>query len=737
MFDVFYSGTKPNLFAHEQAVDTIEQAQQQSRTRFFWFVNYLCDYTNFDFLWEPVPWEAQQRHVWPSQWQKSSGTYLIPAHGYTDTNYHASPVITRLPDRADWHVPSSMQEFDWSWHPDPTDPVMQYQFGTQHQATGGPSYGPSGADTIKYVEQPRACTTLVDMSRWTVPEGIDTQAFDWTWHPDSRDTPYIYKFGTQWQKTGGPVYTVPGAIESKFVSTPRATKILPDTNWTVPTAVDVGTFDWTWHPDSTEAAYIYQFGTQHQRTGGPVYTAPGATELKFVDQIKIRADRVATAVIEIDHLDGHAGQLVGAKTVRYFDNYLDTLLRVAKNVGSEHEFVWICSSICDYTNFDFSWHPEQWQAGMLHVFPSNEQKFGDTFFMHVPTFRDRAARCQLLEWYDLNFVDIVVPRRPMPVIQHHNNSQVDAVKNSTWAGPLATFTNTDYVPGDLVTVPLWRAETKTIVPLSAGASSVIVPRTAVGHIQTQLYDYPYIDRTHRMLKDAPLDIVFISNGEPAADETFVHLQNVTGNLFREQKIHHVKGVNGRVAAYHAAAESSNTPWFFAVFAKLFVNENFDWDWQPDRMQQPKHYIFHALNPVNGLEYGHQAMIAYNKQLVLANTGKGLDFTLDDEHEVVPILSGTAVYNMSPWVAWRTAFREALKLKMSLPDVENEFRLTQWLSTNPGSQHIVNEEWSRWGAEDAVEYFNEVNAEFTALKKSYEWDWLASYAFIKRSLVPDQ
>jgi hypothetical protein len=234
-----------------------------------------------------------------------------------------------------------------------------------------------------------------------------------------------------------------------------------------------------------------------------------------------------------------------------------------------------------------------------------------------------------------------------------------------------------------------------------------------------------------------LDIVFISNGETVADETFAHLQNVTGNLFREQRIHHVKGINGRVAAYHAAAKASSTPWFFAVFAKLFVNENFDWEWQPDRMQQPKHYIFHALNPVNGLEYGHQAMIAYNKQLVLANPGKGLDFTLDDEHEVVPILSGTAVYNMSPWVAWRTAFREALKLKMSLPDVESEFRLTQWLSTNPGSQHIVNEEWSRWGAEDAVEYFDEVNGEFTALFKSYEWDWLASYAFIKRSLVPDQ
>ena len=78
------------MFAHEQAVDTIEQAQQQSRTRFFWFVNYLSDYTGFDFLWEPVPWQAHQRHAWPSQHQLDSGTYLVPTQGYTETNYHTN-----------------------------------------------------------------------------------------------------------------------------------------------------------------------------------------------------------------------------------------------------------------------------------------------------------------------------------------------------------------------------------------------------------------------------------------------------------------------------------------------------------------------------------------------------------------------------------------------------------------------------------------------------------------------
>ena len=74
MFDIFYLGSKPNLFPHEQAVDSIEQAQELSRTRYCWIVNYLTDYTGHDFLWEPVPWEANQTHEWPSQHQANGGT---------------------------------------------------------------------------------------------------------------------------------------------------------------------------------------------------------------------------------------------------------------------------------------------------------------------------------------------------------------------------------------------------------------------------------------------------------------------------------------------------------------------------------------------------------------------------------------------------------------------------------------------------------------------------------------
>jgi hypothetical protein len=125
------------------------------------------------------------------------------------------------------------------------------------------------------------------------------------------------------------------------------------------------------------------------------------------------------------------------------------------------------------------------------------------------------------------------------------------------------------------------------------------------------------------------------------------------------------------------------------------------------------------------------MIAYNKKLVLENRASGLDFTLDQAHQVVPILSGVANYHYDAWTCWRTAFRECIKLQDNT-DVESQYRLTQWLTRD-----TTPDQWSRKGAEDAVEYYDSVAGDFTELKRSYDWHWLSSYALIKRNLIPNQ
>jgi len=762
--------------------------------------------SKFDYSWEPNPFDPPMTYVFGNQWNSAvlEPTVVYNAGG-TEIKYVDDIVATLAQDMSAWELLDDIAEFDYSWRPDPTDPPYIYVFGNQWltpEQRPALRYCVAGAEEIKYMDHPRArrCgdptrfihhypadfdwswepdpgsppynyvfgnqyysaevmpTVEYHMLEATERKYMDIAAqllpnhdnhwhtlvdceWDYTWRPEPGSPPYIYVFGNQWHSAevmSTVEYHMPGATEHKYMTGPIAKLLVDMTNWSIPKHVDLTDMDFSWQPDPGEPPYIYQFATQHQKTGGPQYRMPGATEFKYVDMMRAEVKKEAAPIFEIDHLDGAAGQIDGTvRKVRYFDNYRDTLIRLAKSLVGEYEHVWVCSSICDYTNFDFTWHPETWQSTMLHVFASDKEKFGDTFYMHVPTFAERAEKKALLEWYSVNYVPRrSVPRRPMPVIRHSQDSHVDAVKTTAWAGPLATFTTTDYVPGDMVTVPLWRKETKTIVPLTNGATSVVVPRTAVGDIRTQLYDYAYIDKTRRWLKDNPLDIVFISNGEPNAKSNYLQMTMYLANESRyTNRVHVIEGVNGRVAAYHAAARASTTPWFFAVFAKLEVNQMFDWTWQPDRMQQPKHYIFHAGNPVNGLVYGHQAMIAYNRQLALENTGVGLDFTLDQAHEVVPIVSGTAMYAETPWMAWRTAFREALKLRASLPDVENEYRLKVWLKEDSGT--IANGHWSSKGAQDAVEFYEEVNGNHTELRKSYEWAWLASYAFMRRNLTPDQ
>ena len=534
MFDIFYLGPKPNLFPHEQAVNSIDQAQELSRTRYCWIVNYLTDYATHDFLWEPVPWESNQTHVWPSQHQSNGGTYLVPKTGGTDYN--------------------------------------------------------------------------------------------------------------------------------------RNHAVLPR--------------------------------------------------------------KIGVPIIGIDH--GNGLTVTCDYSSRYISDYLGTLKRVLSKVQEEHG--WVVSSVCDYADFDFSWHPGEWQQNMLHVFPSNEQKFGDTFYVHVPSFLEKTKNLVLLEWFDtIHFVeDCIVPRKPVPVIRHANDSQVPAIMAHDFTDPVVQFTVGHGESLQAPSVNLWRQETRAVVPMSSGAGTVLVPRDAKNYIRTQVYDYPIIDKSHRdLVKDQLLDIVFIDNGEPNAEYNWLQLPHTSIS----NQIHRSSGVTGRVAAYHAAAELSTTPWFFAVFAKLEVNPDFDWSWQPDRLQEPKHYIFHAHNPVNGLEYGHQALIAYNRDLVLNNPGNGLDFTLDSPHEVVPVLSGTAHYWNDPWMCWRTAFRECLKLK-SNTDVESQYRLKQWVQDCSARNDYSYAKWSHIGAQDAVEYYESVNGDIEELRKSYDWAWLASYVLLKRGLVPN-
>jgi hypothetical protein len=209
MFDVFYIGKKPGLFAHEQCANNVEHAQQLSRTRFCWVVNYLADYTSWDFLWEPVPWQANQLHVWPNQHHEYSGTYLVPKTPTDQTNFHTTTVIPNRASKNNWKVLHAINEdtWDWTWAPHPLDPPYIYVWGNQHwtgEKMPTVEYAVDTATERKYMDWP--ASLLPTATNWTTPAEIDPNSVDYSWVPDPQDPPYIYEFATQWQSNGGAVY---------------------------------------------------------------------------------------------------------------------------------------------------------------------------------------------------------------------------------------------------------------------------------------------------------------------------------------------------------------------------------------------------------------------------------------------------------------------------------------------------------------------------------------------------
>ena len=219
------------------------------------------------------------------------------------------------------------------------------------------------------------------------------------------------------------------------------------------------------------------------------------------------------------------------------------------------------------------------------------------------------------------------------------------------------------------------------------------------------FDYDY--------KVKQMDIVFLSYDEPSAEKYWKVLKE------KHPRAKRIRGIKGRTLAYHKAAEMSETDYFFAVFPTIELEDSFDFTFQPDRLREACHYIFHAKNPVTGLEYGHRAVIMYNKHLCVSTIHPSLDFTLSQPHTVVPQLCGTSHFNQTPEISWRVAFREVLKLCEMKPTVESRYRLKKWCELGKGQYALLVQR----GALDAVQYYKEVNGDKRSLQLSYELDWL--------------
>ena len=398
-----------------------------------------------------------------------------------------------------------------------------------------------------------------------------------------------------------------------------------------------------------------------------------------------------------------------ARIIPFVSSYFD----IAKSVlgDSQTEYTWLLSSKVDYSDFDFNFIPEQHQRTQLHVWNNKNQKEGDTFLFpkcfldqkigFLRDYKDVNYHEYNVQ-YDFDFYDIGYDLSNVI----HNIPAIQS-SNARYIRYYETLDNKDFYPSYWEDLKVYKDK-----------NTFYIPKKALGSIKTQIYDYPLLYIVNEVDKKDCFDIAFISNGEPFEDTNFKILKEHLEKNNLSNRLYWIKGVDGRTKAYKKAAETSDTEYFYAVFAKSMVKDTFMFDYTVDRGLSKRHRIFHArLNELD-LEYGTFNIDLYSRSLCMDTPDSNiLDFTLSQPHEVVPVVASESLLAPDNYTAWKNAFREVSKLVLwqnKKPTVETRHRLKKWLETD--------NEWLAKGSQDGKQFTEECEYDESKILQTYTWDF---------------
>lgn len=396
-------------------------------------------------------------------------------------------------------------------------------------------------------------------------------------------------------------------------------------------------------------------------------------------------------------------KLPHAQTMRYMSSHLEMIKRAAAK--SHTEFFWVIASCCDYNNFDFNYIPVPWEQTQIHCWASGKQKFGDTFLINVNAWK-KQENLEKLEWYkSIKWHNNGVDRLDWPKKEFSDNI-ANACLSHSFVSLYTLFYSTNTINPISYDMPLW--ENRQVIAFNNTGHVSLCPRDVKQALKSQIYDWRYILYVKdEKTQQTPQDIVFISYDEENAENNWNKLKD---KFSRATRVH---GVSGMLTALKEAANIAITPYFYAVFAKTLINDNFDFSFNPDYLKETSNYVFRAYNPVLDCSYGHGGIVMYNTEWLRNVESYEGDLTMSLPVVSVPLESCINNYDETPWSAWRTAFREVYKLhNKENRSIEDDYHLHLWLTSDRGE----NGKWSKLGAIHATE----VTINSTKLN---DWNWL--------------
>ena len=371
---------------------------------------------------------------------------------------------------------------------------------------------------------------------------------------------------------------------------------------------------------------------------------------------------------------------------------------------------WLLSTKVDYSNFDFDFLPEQHEQYQIHTWANEQQYEGDTFL--IPKSFSTTHKF-LRDYEDINYHKFNLEYDfDFNKLQYDLSTVIDnlcdvQINSSRYVKYYEKDDDKQLYPSYWEDLKIYRQ-----------GNTFYLPGKSLGHINTQVYDYTLIYNIDAPKTKDCFDITFISNGEPFEQENYDKLLNHMRKHNLKNKLHWIRNVDGRTKAYKKAAETSDTEYFYAVFAKSIVEDTFMFDYTVDRGLCKRHRIFHSRLKELDLEYGTFNIDLYSKSLCLDTPDDNiLDFTLSKAHEVVPVVASESLLAPDNYTAWKNAFREVSKLVLwqsKKPTVETRHRIKKWLETD--------NKWLAKGSKDGKEFTEECEYDEDKILKTYTWDF---------------
>lgn len=478
-----------------------------------------------------------------------------------------------------------------------------------------------------------------------------------------------------------------------------------DWYWITHSNNDYTKFNFDYHVPQWESDCVQVFGDQHARDSHTYLVNTRHSDdspWQFHEHTVTR-----TSSVPVFHATNL--QPLEDQGVRMFSNFFNFIKRCCNKTDAD--YFWVTASVCDYSSFDFTWHPDIGEEKFVHAWTTQDNQHGYTFFVPRQEFVKQSQTLQKLEWFEYIKYHSEVPVNQLPVNTFTLNKGVaDAIKNHTFTHHYEWFVEQG-VDFDTDKFQPARWDDIAIEAYGQNSNALLVPRETKSFMHDQVYDYPHVVKKPVQIIQPKFDMIVLGYKEPDLEQNYATIKK------QHPHAQLISGIEGNVNAYKECARQSETEYFWTIFAKSKINDNFKFDYHPDCMERPHHYIFKCYNPMIDYAYGHMGIILYHKQMVLDAEQWGPDFTCSFPVKLVDEISNTANYFHTPFLTYRTAFRECVKLASNCIDgsdtQQNKEILSKWLHSA--------DEWTKRGSQDAVDHVNHNGN----LMQVFDWQFIES------------